>query len=945
MYTNFQTKYFLEQIKLKRPIRDGSIYKAIAGARVDLNPHQIDAALFAMKSPFSQGVILADEVGLGKTIEAGICIAQKWAEQKRRILLIVPAALRSQWSEELDSKFFIESLILESKNFNELLRKGSINPFIQDKLIICSYNFAAQKEHEVSLVNWDLVIIDEAHRLRNVYRTSNKISNNLKRALYSKRKILLTATPLQNNLMELYGLVSFIDDKVFSDHKTFREKYVNANDESLRNVFLKQRISPFFNRTLRKQVVEYIPFTNRVAILQEYYPTIEEEVLYNKISDYLRSDRLFALPAGQRSLMTLIMRKLLASSTFAITGTIEALINKLEGKISDIEFEKELGDFDALEELKDELEEENFDDVSANNENIKELMALELVKLKEFHEFSKSIKVNAKGNNLLIALEKGFEQSQRLGGSRKAVIFTESRRTQLYLLDLLSENGYKDKIVFLNGSNNDEKSLNVYQQWLENHRNDGLITGSKQSDIKASIVEYFRENASILIGTEAAAEGINLQFCSLVVNYDLPWNPQRIEQRIGRCHRYGQKNDVVVVNFLNIGNEVDKRVYELLDIKFKLFSGLFGSSDEILGAIDSGLDFEKRIVDIYQKCKTQEEIKEAFDSLQSEFKESIETNLNRARNSLFENFDEDVARRLKASSERAEYEIGQYESWMYHFVISLNSNKIKPLDGFRFTYIDSSEIGGNYSVNWKQSELNLEKFFRYECELFKHFENSIDLTEVMEGCIQFDYTNSGRNITFLKNSIGKIGVFQLRKIVIEGTQVEEYLVSNAIFNDGTNIEEEIINKMMELPSKEIISSVIQKNDLISEISVKDEKLLLDKIESENRMYFLEECAKLDAWSDERKESLQRDIIEFDKSINELSKTLNINAEQYSLEELLKEKTEITNLKRLREKKRKDYFEEQDKIDEENNNLQQEMLNRIQSKKTSQIILNLHFKVI
>ena len=136
-----------------------------------------------------------------------------------------------------------------------------------------------------------------------------------------------------------------------------------------------------------------------------------------------------------------------------------------------------------------------------------------------------------------------------------------------------------------------------------------------QADMKAAVVEAFRTDACILIGTEAAAEGINLQFCSLLVNYDLPWNPQRIEQRIGRCHRYGQKCDVVVVNFVNKANEADRRVYELLEQKFQLFSGVFGSSDEVLGAIESGVDFEKRIAEIYQTCKTTEEIRAAFDQV------------------------------------------------------------------------------------------------------------------------------------------------------------------------------------------------------------------------------------------------------------------------------------------------------------------------------------------
>ena len=192
-----------------------------------------------------------------------------------------------------------------------------------------------------------------------------------------------------------------------------------------------------------------------------------------------------------------------------------------------------------------------------------------------------------------------------LGAPRKAIIFTESRITQDYLLRLLSESGYKDKIVLFNGSNSDQRSKDIYQGWFEKHKDTDKITGSRTADMRAALVDCFKAEAEIMIATEAAAEGVNLQFCSLLINYDLPWNPQRIEQRIGRCHRYGQKYDVVVINFVNRENAADRRVYELLDQKFNLFKGVFGASDEVLGSIESGVDFEKRIAAIYQTCRNQ----------------------------------------------------------------------------------------------------------------------------------------------------------------------------------------------------------------------------------------------------------------------------------------------------------------------------------------------------
>jgi len=193
----------------------------------------------------------------------------------------------------------------------------------------------------------------------------------------------------------------------------------------------------------------------------------------------------------------------------------------------------------------------------------------EMAQLREFHRLATSIISNSKGEALMTALRRGFDaahKAQSEGGAarlqQKALIFTESRRTQDYLFQLLQRTEFKDKVVLFNGVNSDELSKRIYADWLARHKGTDKVTGSPTADIRQGLVDHFRRDAVIMIATEAAAEGINLQFCNLVVNYDLPWNPQRIEQRIGRCHRYGQQFDVVVVNFLNRKNAADVRVYD-----------------------------------------------------------------------------------------------------------------------------------------------------------------------------------------------------------------------------------------------------------------------------------------------------------------------------------------------------------------------------------------------
>ena len=243
--TPYHAKYYAYELTRRcPPDSDDRLAGALVDAQVDLNPHQIDAALFAFKSPLSRGVLLADEVGLGKTIEAGLVLSQRWAERKRRILVITPSNLRKQWHQELTEKFFLPCRILEAKSYNDAIKAGQFRPFEADgHIVICSYQFARNKAADVHNTAWDLVVIDEAHRLRNVYKPSNVIANTLKQALASAPKLLLTATPLQNSLLELFGLVSIIDEQVFGDLKSFREQFSDLTQEQV-FATLKRRLTP-----------------------------------------------------------------------------------------------------------------------------------------------------------------------------------------------------------------------------------------------------------------------------------------------------------------------------------------------------------------------------------------------------------------------------------------------------------------------------------------------------------------------------------------------------------------------------------------------------------------------------------------------------------------------------------------------------------------------------
>jgi len=878
--TEYHAKLFAHELGRRHSVADAAkLAGTLLDAQVDLNPHQVEAALFAFKSPLSKGAVLADEVGLGKTIEAGLVLAQKWTEGRRRILVITPANLRKQWAQELAEKFFLPTTILEARNYNKMKKDGARRPFEQKNLVICSFQFAARNAEELMVIPWDLVVIDEAHRLRNVYRPDNRIGKALKGALANAAKVLLTATPLQNSLMELYGLVSLIDDYAFGDAKSFRAQYARLAGDGLFDE-LKGRLKPICHRTLRRQVLEYIRYTNRIPITQEFVPTEEEQTLYDMVSEYLRRPSLQALPSSQRTLMTLILRKLLASSTFAIAGALDSLARKLERQLRDDEnvrqkLEEEIAeDYEEFDETADEWEDGGSepelltaDDLAAIEQEITDLRA--------FRDLAVSISENAKGQALLQALRAGFAKAAELGSAEKAIIFTESRRTQEYLVRLLTANGYDGKLVLFNGSNSDAQSKAIYEAWVERHKGTDRVTGSRTADMRAALVDYFREEAAIMIATEAAAEGINLQFCSMVVNYDLPWNPQRIEQRIGRCHRYGQRYDVVVVNFLNKNNAADQRVYELLAEKFKLFSGVFGASDEVLGAIESGVEFEKRIVSIYQNCRSTEEIEEEFERLRAEMEANITVTMEDTRRKLLENFDAEVHDRLKINMSQSKEYLDRYARMLWAVTKHELAKHAKFDDSYWTFMLKTLPDGISASPgNYYMSRHGIDGHrYRLGHPLAQHI-LSVAATRKLNGAdILFDYTAWPQKAVAIEPFVGKAGTLVAHKLSVRGSDDQDHIIVAAMTDDGARLDPRAAMRLFELPARKNGAADLSLPDSIRSTVEKERKAILDEMAARQSAWFDEEMEKLDNWAEDKRAGLKADLKELDEQIKALKKEI------------------------------------------------------------------------
>ena len=861
--TAFHAKYFAWELSRKRSSsEEDRLSQSLFDASVDLNPHQIDAALFALQNPLSQGVMLADEVGLGKTIEASLVMCQLWAERRRRLLVICPAALRKQWAQELSDKFSLPAEVLDARTWGTLRKSGVFDPLDRDVISVMSYNFATRLEKQLGAIPWDVVVIDEAHKLRNAHRKSHETGQSLKRALAGRKKLLLTATPLQNSLMELYGLTSIIDENIFGDERSFRTRYTNSDGDISA---LRRRLQPFVQRTLRRDVLEYVPYTQRHALTTPFAPSDVEQELYTCISAYLQREFSYGFPLRQKHLVSLVLRKLLASSTEAVLATLQGMRERLQNLLNKQSIDEDwlvklLDDEDLESDLVDDVEDDADEEDTGTPSAIDlALLKAEIAELDQYISLASKVREDQKSHALLRSLEQGFERMAQMGAARKAVIFTESRRTQEYLARFLEAHGHAGKVVTFSGKNQGENTNGIYQRWLARHSGSDRVTGSPAVDRRTALIDHFREHADILIATEAAAEGVNLQFASLVVNYDLPWNPQRVEQRIGRCHRYGQRFDVVVINFLNQRNEADQRVLELLQDKFHLFDGVFGASDQILGRIESGLDFERRIAEIYDQCRTPQAIEAAFAALRAELDGDIQARMQETERLLLEHFDSDIHDRLRTHKERAESQLDRVSRLFWKLTQHVLANQAKfNASNLSFDLAAPplpSVQPGTYQLIRKGdsvSEKVLEhaRVYRLTHPLGEYVLDQGRSAETAQALLRFQYRSAKPRISAVEQLSGRSGWLQLNLLELDSFQREEHLVFTACTDDGEVLDQETCEKLFQLsataePFSQTAPDALQGN------ARRQMDAALSRALEQNDKFFQQEREKLDAWADDR----------------------------------------------------------------------------------------------
>ena len=908
-------------------------------SKVDLNPHQVEAALFALSNPLQKGVILADEVGLGKTIEAGLVLCQRWAERRRKLIVVCPAHIRKQWQTELEEKFALPSVVIDRRVYRQLQAEGYPNPFDCGKIVIVSYGFASRMKDDLRATPFDLVVLDEAHKLRNAYQPSRKGGQAIRWAFELRQKVLLTATPLQNSLLELYGLGWLIGDHVFGDKSAFQTRYCNAGGDIQE---LRARLGQVCKRTLRRDCA-YINYTKRQALTHPFAQTDEEKQLHRDVMDFMTREISFAFPQRQRQLIEMILFKMLASSPQALASTLGTMRRRLiairdgldtdgdEAMLDEFTLDDDLD----IESLLDHIEENDIDALTSPAIQGR-LLADELETLDALIRRAERIQSDSKSKALLSGLEAAFDRLADLGAKRKALIFTESRKTQAFLASYLEANGYAGKVVTFNGSNTHPTAKLAYERYTKKHAGTDKLTGSKAVDIRSALIEEFRNHGEILLATEAAAEGVNLQFCSLVVNYDLPWNPQRVEQRIGRCHRYGQKHDVIVVNFLSQDNLADRRVHDLLQQKFSLFDGLFGASDEVLGAIEDGVDFEKRVYDILKTCRSDSEIEAAFNELQQELEETISQKMTEAQKQLFEHFDADVHDRLKLRSEHAKDALDRVGErfwklarWGLNGRARFNEPSLEfelpeppepSIPGGRYRLISAARTDEDYAA----TEAHL---LRLSSPLGEWLTGTAKSQSFASATVVFDVTSHPRRVSMLEPLVGHRGWMVLELLDYHSDDQEQYLLLTAVADDGANIDQEILQRLMDVPGTEHPDAgecppeVLQRLDGDANTLA---RATMSRAADNSNARLKQMQVQINQWADDKIKGAELDLDQIKKSLRAARRS----AEQAETMQLRQEAEErVAQLERKQRRQRRAIFDLEDEVEVQRKNLIAELVQR------------------
>jgi hypothetical protein len=849
-----QRRYLAEDlVRLRRSDEQRRYAASQRAAKIDANPHQVAAVIFALARVREGGCILADEVGLGKTIEAGLVIAQLLAEGARRVLLVAPKPLLGQWGQELFQLFDIQA------------REGQARPggFDGEGVFLVGRESAGSEKGRDALLAtdpFDLCVIDEAHEIfAGIYKRFDKFgqyndeaphartAGRVREVLLASRMpvLLLTATPIQNNLTELWGLIQYVDPlgTLLGDLPTFREVFCGNDDRQLapgQEQELRSRIRVVLQRTLRRQAQDFLekPFVGREARLFEYTMNPAERALYDDVTRYLLEPGILAFQGSHRQLLLLGFHRRMASSTRALAASLERVAGRLRQMIAGDDTESM-----AAEELRTVVADLEGEDLEVREEALSpalsdsgassrapapEAVRKELRRVEGFIQSARSLEgEDSKFRALLQALHFVTERAQRGQGTAKIVIFTESLVTQDYLRMRLGESRLvtEAEITIFRGNNDSKRAIQAFERWRQEVAQDEGPTPSVEIATRLALVHEFKTRPKgVFISTEAGAKGLNLQFCDTIVNYDLPWNPQRIEQRIGRCHRYGQRSGVTVINFIAKDNEAQRLTFEILSQKLELFGTVLDASDHVLhrsGAARGevlvsalGADFEAELRRIYERARSLDEVAAELRALRDKVAEDrrrFEETHDRTASLIEDHLDEDLQRVFRLHKQVLPGALAEFDGHLLSVVLGYLDGNSVPYERVKVGDADLLRVGPASSLPNDLCEGITAAVGASKEHISLHLRHPLVVAAVADARATTSPMTAAVALPTgapdaLRRLVGKRGRLRLVKVSFDGFEPIELLVPVVVLEGGEMLDGQSGDALLRARMREFASS-------------------------------------------------------------------------------------------------------------------------------------------
>ncbi len=856
--TDYHAKYLAAKIKRKPPMDSFSrLLPVIYDSNIPLYPHQVAAADFIHNSPINKGMILADEMGLGKTIEAGLAISMNWNEGYKHILILSPFAELKTWRVTLLMKFGLESTIYNEAKLKRLKREKIKDPFEREGIAICTYNFAFRQYKSIQKINWDLIVVDQAHRIENIYDIKSEVGDIVRQIVWGKKCILITSNPFQSTMKRLFKIGNLADKYYFGDRRSYNYQFVSITDD-IDYKDLSRRLQPIMRRVKGRRVPGFVERSRREEMPMIYRGDPKEVDFTVAMINYFINSSKFGLPNQIASLPALgLFTQMTLSPKLALGGIgiiDEGLKMIREGKNpSNFLYRQFRKDIECLNWIDDEWhrnkEKENLE--VAKEKSVKRAVDRERNDLLLLREYALEIRTDSRFKELLSAISRIKNKYGRR--MSKFVIYTQSKLAQKYLVFLLRDAGFKG-VYYVNGKNDTHENKSIYKKFINKKSNSLLISGIEDHDKRSAVIKEFEKYGRILIATDKGMQDQTLSKCDVVINYDLPLDPYLSDLRIKRVQGYVNNKKLLIVNIVNETNEMEWWNYSKQKEVFDMFHGDYGRSDIPVGSIGVGADFSMLIFGYYMMHTTIHLVDRAFRKLQIEINDAKSQSMNNYYKKLIE-------KSAKKERDEGQFYLDQYQREVPGLKEALMKISLNVIGGKgsisargsgfvkikRKPFKMKKEELGTYSFD----EIGLQKRQKFYINrgIGKKIIDTAYQKKLPTSQLKFSYSSVKPRKRSLDSIRGKSGVLNLRLVTIDGLQKEEYLMFCGVTDDGQIMTQKQCHDIMSLRAKSVGKLRVTKN--ITKLYNRNVELLKGQTIERDKKYIKDLSNKMDTWIEDK----------------------------------------------------------------------------------------------